>query len=81
MTTKLRTLLLLGLPLVAQTLKNPPAMQEVWVPSCVWKTPQRKKLCDPPAHSIILAWRISWTEMPGGLWSGGSQKSRTQLSC
>ena len=28
---------------MAQTLKNPPAMQEVWVPSCVWKTPRRRK--------------------------------------
>ena len=31
-------------------------------------------------HSSILAWRIPWTEVPGGLQSMGSQKSRTQLS-
>ena len=31
-------------------------------------------------HSSILAWRISWTEDPGGLKSMESQKSRTQLS-
>ena len=31
-------------------------------------------------HSSILAWRISWTEEPGGLQSTGSQKSQTQLS-
>ena len=30
-------------------------------------------------HSSILAWRISWTEEPGGLQSMGSQKSRTQM--
>ena len=31
-------------------------------------------------HSSILAWRIPWTEEPGGLQSTGSQKSRTRLS-
>jgi len=31
-------------------------------------------------HSSILAWRIPWTEEPGGLQSMGSQKSWTQLS-
>ena len=31
-------------------------------------------------HSIILAWRIPWTEEPGGLQSTGSQKSQTGLS-
>ena len=43
--------------------------------------------CTPPqlekemaAHSSILAWRISWTEEPGWLWSMGSQKSRTRLN-
>ena len=30
-------------------------------------------------YSSILAWRIPWTEEPGGLWSMGSQKSRTRL--
>ena len=29
------------------------------------------------AHSSILAWRIPWTEVPGGLWSMGLQKSQT----
>ena len=28
-----------------------------------------------PTHSYILAWEMSWTEGPGGLWSMGSQKS------
>lgn len=28
-----------------------------------------------PTHSCILAWEMSWTEGPGGLWSMGSQKS------
>ena len=34
---------------------------------------------DMAAHSIILAWRIPWTEEPGGLWSVGSQKNRAQV--
>ena len=42
MTTKLRTLLLLGLPLVAQTLKNPPAMQETQVRPLGWEDPLEK---------------------------------------
>ena len=42
MTTKLRTLLLLGLPLVAQTLKNPPAMQETQVQSLGQEDPLQK---------------------------------------
>ena len=32
------------------------------------------------AHSSILAWRIPWTEDPGGLWSMESQKSQTGFS-
>ena len=36
---------------------------------------------DPLAtHSSILAWKISWTEEPGGIPSMGLQKSQTQLS-
>ena len=35
---------------------------------------------DIATHSSILAWRIPWTEDPGGLQSTGSQKSRTRLS-
>ena len=35
---------------------------------------------DMATHSSILAWRIPWTEEPGGLQSMGSQKSWTQLS-
>ena len=34
---------------------------------------------DMVTHSSILAWRIPWTEEPGGLQSMGSQKSQTQL--
>ena len=50
--------------LVAQTVKNPPAMQETWVQSPSWEDPLEKGM---EAHSSVLAWRISWTEEPGWL--------------
>ena len=46
--------------------KNPPAMQETWVQSLVWEDPLEEGMA---THSSILAWRISWTEKPGGLQS------------
>jgi len=51
--------------------KNQPAMQETWVSSLGWEDPQEK---GKAAHSSILAWRIPWTEEPGGLQSGGSPR-------
>ena len=62
--------------LVAQTVKNPPARQETWVQSLGWEDPLEKGMA---AHSSILAWRIPWTEEPGGLQSTRSQ-SQTRLS-
>ena len=44
--------------LVAQLVKNPPAMQETWVQSLGWEDPLEK---GKAAHSSILAWRITWT--------------------
>ena len=55
--------------LVAQLVKNLPVMQETLVQSLGWEDP----LEGMPAHSSILAWRIPWTEEPGGL-HGGSQR-------
>ena len=49
---------------LAQTVKNLPAMQETWVQSLGWEDPQEKGMAP---HSSILAWRIPWTEEPGGL--------------
>ena len=49
--------------LVAQLLKNPPAMQETWVWSLGWEDTLGK---EKATHSSILAWRIPWTEEPGG---------------
>ena len=50
--------------LVAQTVKNPPAVQETWVRSLGWEDPLEEGMA---THSNILAWRIPWTEQPGGL--------------
>ena len=65
----------LGASLVAQNVKNPPAMQETWVRSLGQEDPLEKGMT---THSSILAWRIQWTEEPGGLQSMGSP-SRTRL--
>ena len=55
--------------LVAQTVKNPPAMQETWVRSLGWEDPLEKGMA---THSSILAWKIPWTKEPGRLQSIGS---------
>ena len=55
--------------------KNLPAMQK-WVPSLGREGPLKEEMA---THSSILAWRIPWTEEPGGLQSGVT-KSQTQLS-
>ena len=57
--------------LVAQRLKRLPAMQETWVQSLGRGDPLEKEMA---THSSILAWRIPWTEEPGGLQSPGSQR-------
>ena len=51
------------LSLVAQLLKNMPAMWETWVRSLDWEDPLEK---GKATHSSILAWRIPWTEEPMG---------------
>ena len=57
--------------LVANTVKNPPAMQETWVQSLGREDPLEKRMA---THSSILAWRIPWTEEPSGLRSMGLQR-------
>ena len=59
--------------LVAQMVKNLPAMLETWVQSLGWEDPMEKGMA---THSSILAWRIPWTEEPGGLQAMGSQRVR-----
>ena len=49
--------------LVAQLVKNLPAMQETWVRSLGWEDPLEKGIA---IHSSILAWRIPWTVYPRG---------------
>ena len=51
-------------------------MQETWVRSLGWEDTLEEEMAAP---SSILAWRIPWTEEPGGLQSVGSQ-SQIQLS-
>ena len=63
--------------LVAQMVKNLPAMQEAWVRSLGWEDPLEEGMA---THSNILASRIPWTEEPGGLQAMRVTKSRTRLS-
>ena len=51
--------------------KNTPAMQETRVQSLGWEDPLEKGMA---THSSSLAWKIPWTEEPGGLQSMGSQR-------
>ena len=58
---------------MTQMVKNLPAMQETWVQFVGGENPLEKGM---DTHSSILAWRIPWTEEPGGLQSMRS-KNRT----
>ena len=66
-------MILIGLwaSLVDQSVKNLPAVQETRVQSLGSEDPLEKEMATP---SSILAWKISWTEEPGGLQSMGSQR-------
>ena len=57
--------------LVAQSVKNLPAVKETRVQSLGWEDPLEKEVAP---HSSILAWKIPWTEEPGGLQSMGLQR-------
>ena len=57
--------------LVAQMVKNLPAVKETWVRSLGQEDPLEKEMA---THSSILAWRIPWVEELGGLQSMGSQR-------
>ena len=54
--------------------KNPPAMQETQIQSLGWEDPLEKGMA---AHCSILAWRIPWTEEPGGLQPMGRKELDT----
>ena len=57
--------------MVGQVVKNLPAMQETQVQSLGQEDPLEKGMA---TYSSILAWRIPWTEEPGGLQSMGLQR-------
>ena len=66
-----------GASLVAQMVKNPPAMWEIWVRSLVWEDPLEEGMA---THSSTLVWRIP---MDRGAWQAlvhGVAKSQTQLN-
>ena len=53
--------------------KNLPAMQETWVQSLSWEDPLEGEMA---THYSILAWKIPWTEEPGGLQTMRLQRVR-----
>ena len=61
----------MGASLVAQTIKNPPTVQETWIQPLGWEDLLEKGMA---THSSILAWRIPGTEELGRLQSMGSQR-------
>ena len=63
--------------LVAQMVKNLPAMQDTQVRSLGQEDPLEKEMA---THSSILAWEIPWTEEPGGLQFLGMQRVRHDLA-
>ena len=63
--------------LVAQTVKNLPAMWETWVLSLGQEDPLEKEMA---THSSMLAWKIPWTEEPVGYKSMGLQRVRRDLA-
>ena len=56
----------------SQMVKHPPAMQQSQVQSLGWEDPLEEGMT---VHSSILAWRVPWTEDPGGLQSLGHKES------
>ena len=57
--------------IVAQMVKNLPAMQETWIQFLGLEDPLEKEMAN---HSSVLAWRIPWPEGPGGLPFTGLQR-------
>ena len=59
--------------MVAQLVKNPPAMQKIQVQFLGQEDPLEKEMA---THSSMLTWEIPWTEEPGGLQFVGLQRVR-----
>ena len=70
---QLNKLQIRGDTLVVQMVKNLPAMQETWLLSLHQEGPHPMEK-SMATHSSILAWKILWTEDPGGLQVIGSQR-------
>ena len=64
--------------LVAQTVKNPPAVRETWVRSLGREGPLEEGVA---THSSVLTWRTPWTEEPGGCSPWGLRESDTPETC
>ena len=62
---------------MAQMVKNPLAMWETWVQALGWEDPLQKQTV---IHSRTIAWKVPWTEEPGGLPTMGLHKSWMRLS-
>ena len=60
--------------LMTQMIKNPLAMWNTWVQSLGWEDPLEEGMA---THSDILAWRIPWTQEPGGYSPWGHEESDT----
>ena len=65
---------------MAQWVKNLPSMQETQETQVLSLGQEDPLEDDVATHFSILAWRISWIEEPGGLWSPGSQRVRQGLA-
>ena len=62
---------------MGQWVKNPPAVQDMWFLPWDGEEPLEKEMA---THSSILAWRIPWTEEPGGLQSMGKESDMTECA-
>ena len=64
---------------MTQMVKNQPAMQETQARSLGWEDPLEEEMS---THSSILAWRIPWTEEPGGYspWGGKASDTTERLT-
>ena len=69
----MRSFITIGASLVAQTVKNLPAVQETQVQSLGQEDPLEKGMA---TQSSVLAWKIPWTEEPGSLLYTGLQRIR-----
>ena len=69
--TQIYIIYIYGASLVAPLVKNLPVVQETQVQFLGYDNALEKEMA---THSLVLAWRIPWTEEPGGLQSMGSQR-------